>query len=178
MTNQKTIPKKRIDQLHQNIDSWKDQRIAFELPHTLTNPSDFKNNHSHMSILFSEKSKKNISPLIIGYNYCKVGKDGSIHAEIDILDKARRAPHIGRTKYSLIVMRTNIMNSRPCKHCIEHLANTYSIRIKYVYYTMDKSFIRESTKDLINICVSSITPHVSKYNRRKNTTVRPTTIKY
>jgi hypothetical protein len=166
MFNQKSIPKKRIDQLHQNIDAWKTQRISFELPHVLTNPGDCKNSHSHMSILFSEKSKKNISPLIIGYNYyCKAGKDGSIHAEMDILDKARRAPHIGRTKYSLIVMRTNIMNSRPCKHCIEHIANTYSIRIKYVYYTMDKSFIRESISNLIDTCKNAIT-HISKYYRR------------
>jgi hypothetical protein len=165
MTHNKSIPKKRIEQLYQNIEAWKTQRIAFELPHVLTNPGDCKNSHSHMSILFSEKSKKNISPLIIGYNYCKAGKDGSIHAEMDILDKARRAPNIGRSKYSLFVMRTNIMNSRPCKHCIEQISIAYSIRIKYVYYTMDKSFIRESISNLIDTCKNAIT-HISKYYRR------------
>lgn len=167
MINNKSIPKKRVDQLHQNLDAWKTQRTAYELQNILINPNNVRNNHLHLSILFSEKSKKNISPAIIGYNYCKAGKDGSIHAEIDTLDKARRAPHVGRSKYSLMVMRTNVMNSRPCKHCIDQLATTYSIRIKYIYYTMDKGFIRESTKDLTNNCDNSIPPHVSKYNRRK-----------
>jgi cytidine deaminase len=150
------MPKKRMEQLYNNIESWISKRLTSEKETTT-----YKNKN-HLSILFSEKSKKNISPLVIGYNHYNIGEEESVHAEMDILNKALKAPNIGRNKYSLVVIRTNTYNSRPCYHCIKRISETYKIRIKYVYYTLDKGFVRESTRNLID---SSDTAIITRYYR-------------
>jgi cytidine deaminase len=155
-----SIPRKRINQLYNNIDSWVAQRRALEFN------TSYKGEHFHLALLFQEKCKKSIDPLIYGYNYCVSGKDGSIHAEADILNKALRDRYIDhKAKYSVIIMRTTMMNSRPCKNCIERLASENQIRIKYVYYSIDKTFMRVSIKELFDNYECA---HVSKYNRRRH----------
>lgn len=153
-----SIPKKRIEQLLSNISEWIEMRNDIDgiLRNTI-----YSYSNNHLSFCFSEKSKKNITPFVLGYNHCKIGKYGSIHAEIHALNKMFKSPTTGRTRYSLVVMRTNIQNSRPCFHCIQKLITLTGIRIRYVYYSMDKTFIRETLNELMDLDKV----HISKYHR-------------
>ena len=153
-----SIPKKRIEQLLSNIPEWVKYRDEIDIQ---IRDSIYKYSNNHLSFCFSEKSKKNIKPFSIGYNHCKIGNDGSTHAEVHTLERMFKSPTTGRTRYSLVVLRTNIQNSRPCFHCIRKILSLTDIRIRYVYYSMDKTFIRETLNELMDLEKA----HISKFNR-------------
>jgi len=103
-----------------------------------------------------------------GYNhYVSNGKHGgytTTHAEKHALDNftsQTRTRNNKKRKAILVVIRTNLANSRPCANCIRFIANHPTIHIKRVYYSINGGLMYESLQSLI----SSDVCHVSKGNR-------------
>jgi len=103
-----------------------------------------------------------------GYNhYVSNGKHGGYttkHAEPHALNNLTAKTKIRNGKKRtaiLVVIRTNLANSRPCANCIRFIANHPTIHIKRVYYSINGGLMYESLQSLI----SSDVCHVSKGNR-------------
>lgn len=93
----------------------------------------------------------------------------SIHAEVDTIQRALRPMYIKygrslnkrRIPVDITVIRTSLVNSHPCMHCINTMATNPIFAVKRVYYSNDGDMSYSSMSSLLNI----ENPHVSKANR-------------
>jgi|SaaInlStandDraft_7_1057024.scaffolds.fasta_scaffold153977_1 hypothetical protein len=109
--------------------------------------------------------------LAIGSNkYHSTIKHGySIHAEADTIQRAIRPAYIKygrslnkrRIPVDITIIRTTMVNSHPCLHCINIMASNPIFAIKRVYYSNDGDLSYCSMSSLLDIN----NPHISKANR-------------
>lgn len=117
--------------------------------------------HKHGCGIFTgTPSRSNLTQF--GFNKFNTNSASTIHAEMDALIKYRNSPaYSPHTKLSLVVVRTNGGNSRPCMHCIDTMTSGILGSIKNVYYTDGDNITKESISSL----KENATQHVSFYNR-------------
>jgi deoxycytidylate deaminase len=93
----------------------------------------------------------------------------TVHAEVDTIQRALRPAYIKygrslnkrRIPVDITVIRTSMVNSHPCMHCINTMANNPVFAVKRVYYSNDGDLSYASMSSLLNI----ENPHISKANR-------------
>ena len=119
--------------------------------------------HKHACAIFNgPPSKANI--LTIGYNRYDINGITTVHAEIDALDKYYRCKRYSmRNKISILIVRTNGGNSRPCMHCINTMISGNMGKIKNVYYTNGDTITKETFSSL----KANSDQHISLCNRAK-----------
>ena len=124
-------------------------------------------NYKHSASIITGKGRV----LSIGSNYYHPGiKNGfTIHAEVDTIQKASR-PMMLKHKRSLnkrripadiYVIRTTMVNSHPCFHCINTMKANPVFNIKRVYYSIDGGLDYISMSALLNK-----DNYISRGNRR------------
>ena len=122
--------------------------------------------HRHGSCVFRGSSKKAI-PIAFGYNSYKLGSNGTIHSEVDALikfsNKQKSGKYSRNGKISILVVRTNGGNSRPCFHCIEAMSSGLLGDVKNVYYTTEEGIKKETMSSLKLNC----NQHISLSNRTR-----------
>ncbi len=98
--------------------------------------------------------------IIIGADNHYVSKRLSFHAEAAVLDKLVRG---GNKKYNLYVVRTGKGdwggNSRPCLHCLQHMADTNCVN--HVIFSDGKDY----TVSTVNKLLSEDNQHISAGHR-------------
>ena len=144
----------------QNI--WRFQSEIVNKRKAQTNQGMKREQYPHGAAILT--NKKNTSMIGgIGYNHYPSnshGFKGTIHAEIDAFQ--RNYTKIGRKKVSILVVRTNGGNSRPCSNCIRNMVDNSQMRVKRVYYTIDNgNIVSENLKQLSANCDQ----HLSMYYR-------------
>lgn len=112
--------------------------------------------------------------LTIGGNkYHSTIKHGyTIHAEVDTIQRSLRPAFIKygrslnkrRIPVDITVIRTSMVNSHPCLHCINTMASNPVFSIKRIYYSVDGDLSYCSMSSLL----ATENPHVSKANRPNN----------
>jgi cytidine deaminase len=127
-------------------------------------------NYKHAAAITTHKGRV----LKIGGNkYLPTTKHGySIHAEVDTIQKSLRKAYIKygrslnkrRIPVDITVIRTSLVNSHPCLHCINAMASNPVFAIKRVYYSNDGDISYSSMSSLLSI----ENQHVSKANRCDN----------
>lgn len=110
--------------------------------------------------------------LTIGTNkYHTTIKHGyTIHAEVDTMQRALRPMFIkyGRSAFKrripvdITVIRTNMLNSHPCFHCIKSMVNNPIISIKRVYYSINGDDTQYCS---LSSLIDSNNYHISKANK-------------
>jgi cytidine deaminase len=124
-------------------------------------------NFKHAAAITTRKGRV----LTLGSNkYHTTIKHGyTIHAEVDTIQRALRPAFIKygrslnkrRIPVDITVIRTSMVNSHPCMHCIKTMANNPVFAIKRVYYSNDGDISYNSMSSLLSI----ENPHISKANR-------------
>ena len=144
------------------------ESLASSLIEQRKNVSEKKNSekHRHGSCIFRGSSKKAI-PIAFGYNSYKLDGNGTTHSEVDALIKFSNKQKTGKYsrngKISILVVRTNGGNSRPCFHCIEAMSSGLLGDVKNVYYTTENGIKKETMSSLKINC----NQHVSLSNRTR-----------
>ena len=144
------------------------ESLASSLIEQRKNVSGKKNSekHRHGSCIFRGSSKKAI-PIAFGYNSYKLDGNGTTHSEVDALIKFSNKKKTGKYsrngKISILVVRTNGGNSRPCFHCIEAMSSGLLGDVKNVYYTTENGIKKETMSSLKINC----NQHVSLSNRTR-----------
>ena len=144
------------------------ESLASSLIEQRKNVSGKKNSekHRHGSCIFRGSSKKAI-PIAFGYNSYKLDGNGTTHSEVDALIKFSNKKKTGKYsrngKISIMVVRTNGGNSRPCFHCIEAMSSGLLGDVKNVYYTTENGIKKETMSSLKINC----NQHVSLSNRTR-----------
>ena len=130
---------------------------------TYKNRKGLVEKHKHACAIFNgPPSKANI--LTIGYNKYDINGITTIHAEINALDKYYRCKRYSmRNKISILIIRTNGGNSRPCMHCINTMMKGHMGKIKNVYYTNGDTITKETFSSL----KANSDEHISLCNRAK-----------
>lgn len=124
-------------------------------------------NFKHAAAITTRKGRV----LTLGSNkYHTTIKHGyTIHAEVDTIQRALRPVFIKygrslnkrRIPVDITVIRTSMVNSHPCMHCINTMATNPVFAVKRVYYSNNGDISYSSMSTLLNI----ENPHVSKANR-------------
>jgi cytidine deaminase len=134
-----------------------------------TNASSKRNvdNFKHAAAITTRRGRV----LTIGSNkYHATIKHGyTVHAEVDTIQRSLRPAFIKygrslnkrRIPVDITVIRTSMVNSHPCKHCINTMATNPVFAIKRVYYSNDGELSYSSMSSLLTIA----NPHISKANR-------------
>lgn len=126
----------------------------------------------HMAAVVSQSGEI----IATGYNNVRPNRFSTIHAEEDAISKAvevfkRKHNHArlkkSRPKVTLVVIRDNGMNSRPCYHCITEVITTNRFfNISKIWYSHEQSatgLIETTPQKLFQTRFS----HISKFNARK-----------
>ena len=115
-----------------------------------------KNKFHHVCAFFDRKGRTTImgENMMLNRNTYPL----SVHAEVNVMNKLKMTPphivNIERTVFDMLVVRISrigkLGSSRPCYHCLRHLAANNNVRIRYVYYSNhDGTVSREKFEDMV-----------------------------
>jgi cytidine deaminase len=132
--------------------------------------SSFNKKHDHYKHAAAITTRKGRVLTIGGNKYHSTIKHGyTIHAEVDTIQRSLRPAFIKygrslnkrRIPVDITVIRTSLVNSHPCLHCINAMASNPVFAIKRIYYSNDGDITYSSMSSLLE----TTNPHVSKANR-------------